>query len=268
MEKAGPSKIKFANSDEEDDHRSEDEHQSEDDDSQIEDDDQSSSSEEEEDLEAAIKRTLADVPMGELHQERSNGFHAVPKKNKGEMKVKRKNKNRPMEMSSKKPVGRFREVIQVPKKVARDPRFESLSGELDTDGFRKRYNFLFESKLPAEKEELRKLMKKSKDPKVIADLKSSISSIDKQLKAGSAKSTDTHILRNHKKKEREAAKQGKQPYYLKRSDLREQVLIEQYNQLKATGKLEKFLNTRRKKNAAKDHRFMPYRRPGKDDQPE
>ncbi|XP_026409214.1 ribosomal RNA processing protein 36 homolog [Papaver somniferum] len=263
MEKAGPSKIKFANSNEEDDH------QSEDDDSQIEDDDnQSSSEEEEEDLEAAIKRTLADVPMGELHQERSNGFHAVPKKNKGEMKVKRKNKNRPMEMSSKKPVGRFREVIQVPKKVARDPRFESLSGELDTDGFRKRYDFLFESKLPAEKEELRKLMKKSKDPKVIADLKSRISSIDKQLKAGSVKRTDADILRNHKKKEREAAKQGKQPYYLKRSDLREQSLIEQYNQLKASGKLEKFLKDRRKKNAAKDHRYMPYRRPGKDDQPE
>ncbi|KAI3871688.1 hypothetical protein MKX03_036791 [Papaver bracteatum] len=122
-----------------------------------------------------------------------------------------------MEMSSKKPVRRFREVIQFPKKVTRDPRFESLSWELDTDGFRKRYNFLFESKLPAEKEELRKLMKKSNDPKVIADLKSRISSIDKQLKAGSAKRADTHILRNHKKKEREAAKQGKQPYYLKQS---------------------------------------------------
>ncbi|KAK8703283.1 hypothetical protein V6N13_021605 [Hibiscus sabdariffa] len=36
--------------------------------------------------------------------------------------------------------------------VARDPRFESLCGTLDVDGFRRRYNFLFESNLPAERE--------------------------------------------------------------------------------------------------------------------
>ncbi|KAI3925773.1 hypothetical protein MKX01_003332 [Papaver californicum] len=259
-EKTGPSKIKFVDSDEEDDYQREDEHQSEDDDQ--------SSSEEEEDLEKTIERELADIPLGELQQVRSNGFHAVHQKNKGEKKVKRKNKNRPMEMSSKKPVGRFREVIQVPKKVIRDPRFESLCGDLDTDGFRKRYDFLFESKLPAEKEELRKLMKKSKDPKVTADLKDRISSIDKQLKAGSAKRTDAHILTNHKKKEREAAKQGKRPYYLKPSDVRKQSLIEQYNHLKAAGKLDSFMEKRRKKNATKDHKYMPYRRPGSDDQTE
>lgn len=31
--------------------------------------------------------------------------------------------------------------------------------------------------------------------------------------------------------------------------------------LQATGKLEKFLEKRRRKNAAKDHRYLPYRRP-------
>ena len=39
---------------------------------------------------------------------------------------------------------------------------------------------------------------------------------DKQLKSDSAKHIDAEILANHKKKEREAAKQGKRPFYLKK----------------------------------------------------
>ena len=41
------------------------------------------------------------------------------------------------------------------------------------------------------------------------------------------------------------------------ADARKQELIEKYKQLKASGKLEKFLEKRRKKNAAKDHRYIP-----------
>ncbi len=132
---------------------------------------------------------------------------------------KRENKNRPMEMSSKRPVPRLREVVQVSKKCAassrlahaalldpaklakthqymhvsesrhtstnmsqqvlieeycrstlgcqvlrrtiiycregRDPRFDSLSGALQQDRFRKQYAFLYDEQLPAEKEELK-----------------------------------------------------------------------------------------------------------------
>ncbi|CAN6902137.1 unnamed protein product [Brassica oleracea] len=68
------------------------------------------------------------------------------------------------------------------------------------------------------------------------------------------------ILTEHKKKEREAAKMGKKPYYLKQSEIRKQELNEEYNSLKESGKLSLFLDKRRKKNATKDHRYMPYRR--------
>ena len=37
----------------------------------------------------------------------------------------------------------------------RDPRFDSLSGTLDTDRFRKRYAFLYDEQLPAEREEIK-----------------------------------------------------------------------------------------------------------------
>lgn len=39
---------------------------------------------------------------------------------------------------------------------------------------------------------------------------------DKQLKSDSAKRTEAEILAAHKKKEREAAKQGKQPFFIKK----------------------------------------------------
>ena len=39
---------------------------------------------------------------------------------------------------------------------------------------------------------------------------------DKQMKSDSRKNIDTQILAKHKKKEREAAKEGKRPFYIKK----------------------------------------------------
>ncbi|PWZ12733.1 Coatomer subunit epsilon-1 [Zea mays] len=85
---------------------------------------------------------------------------------------------------------------------------------------------------------------------------------DKQLKSHPPKNVESEILREHIKKEREAAKAGKRPYYLKKPELRERKLMNKYNELKEAGKLDAFMEKRRRKNASKDHRFMPYRRNG------
>ncbi|XVF10670.1 hypothetical protein REPUB_Repub07fG0202400 [Reevesia pubescens] len=45
------------------------------------------------------------------------------------------------------------------------------------------------------------------------------------------------------------------------AEIRNQRLIEKYKKLKASGKLESFIEKRRRKNAAKDHTFKPHRRP-------
>ncbi|XP_068339416.1 uncharacterized protein [Pyrus communis] len=198
----------------------------------LEEPESSSSSEDVEEMEQA----LADVTFGELQKARSNGSHVVHLKPKEEKKGGRANKNRPMEVNCTKPVPRFREVVQGSKKVVRDPRFESLCGELDVGRFRKKYRFLFEEELPAKKD-------------------------DKQLNSESAKCTEAAILTEHKKKERKAAKEGKQPFFLKKSEIRKKRLVEKYKQLKASGKLKPFIEKRRRKNAAKDHRYMPYHRP-------
>ncbi|CAN1253641.1 Ribosomal RNA processing protein 36 homolog [Linum perenne] len=229
--------------------------ESEEDDEEI-----SSSSSSEEEEEDELERELADVTFEELQKARSNGSDSVYRKPNLEKKTKRANKNMPVEVTCKKPVSRFREVIQAPKKVVRDPRFESLCGTLNVEGYRKRYNFLYENDLPAEKEELKKQLKKSKDPAALYQLKNKIAWIDKQLKFDTSKQMESSILTEHKKKEREAVKHGKQPFYLKKSEIKKQRLVNKYKELKENDKLDSFIEKRRKKNASKDHRFMPYRR--------
>ncbi|VVA91122.1 unnamed protein product [Arabis nemorensis] len=198
----------------------------------------------------------------EIHKLRADGSRAAPSKKPSQVKkTGRANKNRPMELSCSKPVSRYREVVHVPKKVVRDPRFDSLGGKLDVEGFRKRYNFFFEDKLPVEREELKKQLKKTRDPEQVHELKNRLSYVEKWLKYDpSTNNKGKAILTEHKKKEREAAKEGKQPYYLKKSEIRKQMLIEKYNSLKESGKLSSYIDKRRKKNATKDHRYMPYRR--------
>ncbi|KAM0934661.1 putative rRNA biogenesis protein RRP36 [Dioscorea sansibarensis] len=232
-----------------------------------EDDVVASVKEEEEEEEEEIERVLADIPLGELQKARADGSH-VPRSKaavKPQLKPGRAHKNRPMEMSSKVPVGRLREVIQAPKKVTRDPRFESLCGTLDTEGFHKRYDFLFQVELPAEKEKLQKLIKKERDPNVVKELKDHVCWIDKQLRSAQQKKVGSRVLSEHIKKEKEAAKQGKQPYYLKKSEIRQRELVKKYEDLKAIGKLDSFIEKRRKRNALKDIRYMPYRRTDKDE---
>ncbi|RCV12594.1 hypothetical protein SETIT_2G281500v2 [Setaria italica] len=216
--------------------------------------------------ERELERALADVPFGELQRARADGSLALrtasAAKAAAEKKARRASKKRPMEISTKMRPPKLREVIQVPKKVVRDPRFEPIYGSVDKEGFRKRYNFLFDEDFPAEKQRLQEMIKKSKDPNAIEEMKSRVTWIDKQLKSHPRKNVESEILREHIKKEREAAKAGKRPYYLKRSELRERKLINKYEELKEAGKLDAFMEKRRRKNASKDHRYMPYRRNG------
>ncbi|XP_020407520.1 ribosomal RNA processing protein 36 homolog [Zea mays] len=85
---------------------------------------------------------------------------------------------------------------------------------------------------------------------------------DKQLKYHPPKNVESEILCEHIKKEREATKARKRPCYLKKPELHERKLMNKYNELKEAGKLDAFMEKRRRKNASKDHRFMSYQRSG------
>ncbi|KAF2297667.1 hypothetical protein GH714_002128 [Hevea brasiliensis] len=254
-----------------------------------EEDIESSSSSSEEDSD--IEREIADATFEELQKVRSDGSCSVYRKPKQDKKSGRANKNRPMEASCKKPVSRFREVVQAPKKVVRDPRFESLCGNLDVEGFRKRYNFLFENNLPAEREELKKQLKKSNDPKVIDQLKNRISWIVTmvfvvgtivtariEIEISIEMFVDIRININPtsswslgddsvgKFKLLSAVVLDGSYGDIQSAEIRKQRLIKEFTKLKESGKLESFIEKRRRKNASKDHRYMPYRRPSNTEQ--
>ncbi|KAL3693034.1 hypothetical protein R1sor_006685 [Riccia sorocarpa] len=209
------------------------------------------------DDEGAIQDQVADIPFEELQKAKSDGRTALFSRNNKKLDTKRANKNRPMETTSKKPVGRFREVIQAPKRVIRDPRFESLCGNFDENRFKSAYKFLYDEQLPAERQRLQKVISKGKaDEKAKEDL----IWIEKQLKEEEERQKQTTKISERKSTLKQAVKEGKKPYYPKKSELRKQELIEKYKELKTSGKLDKFMAKRRKKNATKDHRFVPYRR--------
>ncbi len=64
-----------------------------------------------------------------------------------------------------------------------------------------------------------------------------------------------------KRDEREAVASGiKNAFYLKRKDKKELELKAKYDELQASGRLSKFMAKRRKKNANKDHRWLPTQR--------
>eukprot|EP00898_Chlorokybus_atmophyticus_P003801 jgi/Chlat1/4421/Chrsp29S04547 len=225
-------------------------------------------------MERELEAQLAEVPFEELELLRQDGrtgpstfqrlassMRKLPKKED----LKRANKNRPQELSSKRPVPRFREVISLPK-VGQDPRFDDTVGQFDKDRqvsnqhvFRAQYKFLFDEQLPAEKQRLSAEMSKEKDPERRAELKEALQRINNQLKQEEQRRKQQTRLQEMKHKEKEAVKSGKRPYYPKKSELRKALLLDKYKELKENGKLDTYLAKRRKKNAAKDHRYVPYR---------
>ena len=65
-----------------------------------------------------------------------------------------------------------------------------------------------------------------------------------------------------KSEERAKVAAGKTPFFLKQSKVRELALEDRYDELKGSGKLRKFVEKKRRKNTAKDRRWMPEEREG------
>ena len=82
--------------------------------------------------------------------------------NNNKKKNKRLNKNRPTEMSSKRQVSRFRQVVEDSDGMnyagkTRDPRFDSMSGTLNIGHWNTAYSFLKQHK----EDEINELKKKN-----------------------------------------------------------------------------------------------------------
>ncbi|XP_042305029.1 ribosomal RNA processing protein 36 homolog [Sceloporus undulatus] len=168
-------------------------------------------------------------------------------------------KDRPLEISAKKPVSFLRKVVLVKKKVPRDPRFDDLSGEYKPEVFEKTYGFLNDIR-KKEKEIVQKQLKKSKNVDQQTKLQQLLKRMTQQEVAHRKIQEERERDLAFKKEQRELAKQGKKPFYLKKSDKQKWELAEKYKELKRSGKLESFLSKKRKRNAAKDKRKLPFKK--------
>ncbi len=171
-----------------------------------------------------------------------------------------KKNERPTEISAKKPVSRFRNVMQdTARNKFVDPRFNDLCGEFRPEIYNTAYAFIDEYK----KDDLKVLN--------AAYAKEQDEEAKEELKMHIQRERDAIARREHelmvkkkiaiaKKQEVEAVRKGKTPYFLKKSKIRELELEAKYEQVKSKGNLSNYLQKRRKANASKDRRYLPQSR--------
>uniref|UniRef100_A0A3P9L6U6 rRNA biogenesis protein RRP36 n=1 Tax=Oryzias latipes TaxID=8090 RepID=A0A3P9L6U6_ORYLA len=177
-------------------------------------------------------------------------------------KKKRLNKNRPMEVSAKKPAPFLRQIVPIKKPVVRDPRFDDLSGEYKPEIYEQTYKFINDIK-HREKEIIQKKLKKTKKNNQKEKLQFLLKRLENQERARQNREKQRERELQFKREQRARADQGARPFFLKKSDKKKLELAEKYQDLKKSGKLDKFLSKKRKRNAGKDRKKLPKELQGK-----
>ncbi|ORZ34215.1 ribosomal RNA processing protein 36 [Catenaria anguillulae PL171] len=165
---------------------------------------------------------------------------------------------RPMEMTSKRPVSRFREAVKVQKMERRDPRFDNLSGHFNQGLFDKAYGFVYDLR-SQEIHQLKQQLAKEKDPHQAQQLMRTIQAMENRERARKEAKVKQRIKRDWRKQELDKVKEGKKPFFLKQSEQKKLYLI---NKLKGRTdrELDKVAEKKRKRDAGKDWKWMPKRR--------
>lgn len=168
----------------------------------------------------------------------------------------RTSKHAPTAQSSRHQVTRKRQVVDVPKRVVRDPRFDALHRTSAHPGNSdKAYSFLQDYQ-KSEISELKDALKRAKSEEDREKLKRKIGSMENKLKAKAAKEREQKVLRRHRREEKARIEQGKTPYYLKKKDIKEQALVEKFKGMKSKDR-EKLIERRRRKEGQKEKKRMP-----------
>lgn len=181
----------------------------------------------------------------------------------------RSSKHAPMEVSSKRPVSRKREIIPVKKIQARDPRFDPLitsrsgaghNSKVDEDHARKAYAFLDEYR-DDEVRQLKAAVKNAHTPAEKEKLQRTVMSLESRKKARDKKDRERALVEEHRRREKELVKEGKKakPFYLKKAEQKKQLLVNQFTDMSARQR-DKAIEKKRKKVAGKEKKAMPMER--------
>jgi ribosomal RNA-processing protein 36 len=175
----------------------------------------------------------------------------------------RSNKNAPAVMKSNKPVRRLRIDADNTTRKSRDPRFAEGSGNLSHDKFLQAYSFL-DKYQEDEITSIAQSMKKVRNDEDKEILKGELMKRKQEMTERRRSLKIKDRLSAARAEEREKVKNGKMPFHLDRNAKKVIALEERFDELKGEGKLNSFLLKKRKKNANKDHRWLPSRRAEKE----
>uniref|UniRef100_A0A3Q2YUD1 rRNA biogenesis protein RRP36 n=1 Tax=Hippocampus comes TaxID=109280 RepID=A0A3Q2YUD1_HIPCM len=133
----------------------------------------------------------------------------------------------------------------------RDPRFDDLSGEYKAEIFDKTYSFIHD---------IRRREMQVRTPRRIRrrqKLCLRVRQADRERERGGRERRRASELQ-HKKEQRERASRGARPYFVNKAEQKKTRLAASFSTLKTSGKLEAFLGKKRKRNAGKDRRKLPW----------
>jgi ribosomal RNA-processing protein 36 len=175
-------------------------------------------------------------------------------------------KSEPIEISSKRRPSK-REQIPVHLRGKRkivDPRFNEDFGEYDAKEFRQSYHFITDLRRN-ELQELRKQLKTSEDPTEKMKLKTVINRLKSQVKNVDDLDRVEKISKDIQNKSEQLANDGQSTPYITKEVRKVMKLATTYTDLKNTGRIDAYLNKKRKRLASKTKKQMPTRRVNDDD---
>ena len=229
-----------------------------------------SSSDGEEDTRTEIRKELANMSFEEIQKLKdqlgakvfNEAYHGKPLRNRPKMKPHlksrsgrnqqfvKKSKHAPREESSKARVPAVRDVVGVPKVIRRDPRFDGVSGTYDEKAWKKNYKFVGDIK-SSEKAQLKEQLHKETDPAEKKKLKLLLQRVQNQEKAEKMKEKKEAEAQIEREENIARLKQGKKPIYKTKSFKKKEELAEKFMELKESGRLDKYMQKKRKKLAGK-----------------
>ncbi|KAL5283746.1 RRP36 family protein [Megaselia abdita] len=170
--------------------------------------------------------------------------------------LKRLNKNRPREMSSKScvPFLGHTERKQVEKTIC-DPRFEGEAGEYDAKKFKEDYSFLNEIR-ETEAKDLKAKLRETVDPEEKKTIKLLIQRLENKIREEKKWRLKEDAKKEEAKAVREARESGKTHIYMSKKEKKTKELVKKFEDLKKSGGLDKHLEKKRKKHTAKDRKKM------------
>ncbi|TFK77138.1 DUF947-domain-containing protein [Pluteus cervinus] len=197
---------------------------------------------------------------------------AIGDATKSSKPTKRSNKHAPMEVTSKRPVPRKRQIVDVKTYESRDPRFMSISGEFSDQKFQEQYKFLKEtrqSELASLRENLKRARKlvltsprdqREEREREVEKLALAVKRAESQVNRDRTAGVEQEALRAAKGEEQEKRKQGKGSWYMKKGEQKKLLVKAKYDALSAEGgsrAVKKAITKKEKKLGQKDKKSRP-----------